>query len=69
MADLANSLAAVNFFLACVGVTQLTRIALYQRSLKDASAEQLAKEGLQDVKENVEGLAKDVEGAARNATK
>ncbi|KAL1970202.1 hypothetical protein VTN77DRAFT_5362 [Rasamsonia byssochlamydoides] len=32
-------LAAVNFFLACVGVVQVTRIFLYQRSLKDSSTE------------------------------
>ncbi|KAI1488399.1 hypothetical protein F5X96DRAFT_86593 [Biscogniauxia mediterranea] len=31
-------LAAVNFFLGCVGVTQLTRIALWHRSQKNLSA-------------------------------
>ncbi|KAL1983953.1 hypothetical protein VTN96DRAFT_9727 [Rasamsonia emersonii] len=37
-------LAAVNFFLGCVGVVQVTRIFLYRRSLKGST-----KEGAEDV--------------------
>lgn len=35
-------LAAVNFFLGCVGVVQVTRIFLYRRSLKGSTKEAAA---------------------------
>lgn len=51
-------LAAVNFFLAIVGITQVSRIVMYRQSLKglppvveEAKAE--AKEGVEKVKEIV----------------
>jgi mitochondrial pyruvate carrier 2 len=47
------SLAAVNFFLALVGVTQLTRIALYESSKKGGAAV-VVEDVKKDVKENVE---------------
>lgn len=48
-------LAAVNFFLGIVGITQLTRIALYRQSLKSlpAAAEEEAKKTKDEVKEIV----------------
>lgn len=49
------SLAAVNFFLALVGITQLTRIAIYESSKKGGAA--VAVEDVKkDVKENVEAV-------------
>ncbi|KAI1411370.1 UPF0041-domain-containing protein [Hypoxylon sp. FL1857] len=44
-------LAAVNFFLGCVGITQLTRIALYRASQKNLPA--AAEEEAEKVKEAV----------------
>lgn len=44
-----SSLAAVNFFLALVGITQLTRIGLYEASKKGSASEAIA-----DVKESVQ---------------
>ncbi|KAG8528719.1 uncharacterized protein KY384_006406 [Bacidia gigantensis] len=60
-------LAAVNFFLACVGVTQLTRIAMHERSQKNASAGQLVEDAAADTKNTAESIAKDPEGATKKA--
>ena len=62
-------LAAVNFFLGCVGVTQVTRILLYQRSQEAASAGQIAQKDTKDVANTVKGIATDPEGAAQKAVK
>ncbi|KAF2458240.1 UPF0041 domain protein [Lineolata rhizophorae] len=60
-------LATVNFFLFCVGFTQITRIFLYRQSVKNdpmkAEAEQAAKEEGQTAKSIVE----DPVGAAKTA--
>lgn len=48
-------LAAVNFFLALVGITQLTRIAMHESSKKGGAAA-VAEDLKQDVKENVEAV-------------
>ena len=64
----AYSLAAVNFFLACVGVTQVTRILLYQRSLKDGSAQAVTDEA-KDLANTVKGAAKDVVAKGENVFK
>jgi hypothetical protein len=53
-----NSLAAVNFFLALVGITQLTRIAMHESSKKSGG------EIVEDVKADV---AQRVEGAKETA--
>ncbi|KAM0800165.1 hypothetical protein BDR22DRAFT_266664 [Usnea florida] len=62
-------LAAVNFFLGCVGVTQLSRILLYQRSQEAASAEQIAQKDVKDGVNTVKRIATDPEGAAQKAVK
>ena len=51
---LGDSLAAVNFFLALVGITQVTRIALHESSKKGAAG--VVEDVKQDVKENVEAV-------------
>jgi hypothetical protein len=53
------SLATVNFFLGCVGFAQVTRIFLYNRSLKNTTTVQEVKDAAKDVKETVEGIVKD----------
>ncbi|PHH65244.1 hypothetical protein CDD81_3103 [Ophiocordyceps australis] len=45
-------LAAVNFFLGLVGITQLTRIGIYESSKKKSVAD-LVQDVKQDIKENV----------------
>ena len=62
-------LAAVNFFLGCVGVTQVTRILLYQRSQEAASAGQIAQKDAKDGVNTVKGITTDPEGAAQKAVK
>lgn len=62
-------LAAVNFFLGCVGVTQVTRILFYQRSQEAASAGQIAQKDAKDGVNTVKGIATDPEGAASKAVK
>lgn len=62
-------LAAVNFFLGCVGVTQVTRILMYQRSQQAASARQIAEKDAKDVANTVKGIATDPEGAVHKAVK
>lgn len=69
-AVLANSyrrLAAVNFLLGCVGVTQVTRIFLYQRSLKDEPIPVVAQKSAKDVADTARGVVTDPEGAAKKA--
>lgn len=61
------SLAAVNFFLCCTGVTQVTRIYLYQKSIEGLSAEEIAEKDAREAKETVKGIAKDPEGAVDRA--
>lgn len=63
-------LAAVNFFLGCVGVTQVTRIVLYQRSLKTGtagSASQIASEEASEVKKTAKETVEKVEKAVTGA--
>ncbi|CAI7630833.1 unnamed protein product [Penicillium pancosmium] len=61
-------LAAVNFFLGCVGVVQVSRIIMYRRS-QDGSAIETAKDIEQDVAESAKSAAKQVEGAVEDAVK
>ena len=62
-------LAAVNFFLGCVGVTQVTRILMHQRSQEAASAGQIAQKDAKDVANTAKSIATDPEGAAQKAVK
>jgi hypothetical protein len=43
-----NSLAAVNFFLGCVGAVQVSRIFLYRRSLDEGSSKEALKDMVHD---------------------
>lgn len=54
-----DRLAAVNFLLAGVGVTQVTRILMYQSSLKTGSVEEAVKRDAKDVADTAKGVAKD----------
>jgi hypothetical protein len=47
----AGSLAAVNFFLACTGTAQVTRIFLWRRS-QDGSAKEAGKDMAADIVES-----------------
>ena len=58
-------LAAVNFLLAGVGITQVSRILLWQRSVKDGSMQGIAEEYAKDVAERAEGVVKDPQKALK----
>jgi len=62
-------LAAVNFFLACVGGVQVSRILSYQRSVDKSTTTEELKKAKDDVVETTKGIAQDPKGAARNAVK
>ena len=53
----------MNFFLGCVGVTQVSRIFMYRRSVEGQSAVEAAKDVAIDMKETAVDAAKD--GAAK----
>ncbi|MCJ1421733.1 hypothetical protein MMC32_008099 [Xylographa parallela] len=53
-------LATVNFFLGCVGVAQVTRILMYQRSVKNGTVGQVVKEDARDIAETEKGTSKDI---------
>ena len=61
------SLAAVNFFLGCVGVTQVTRILLHQQSVKKATPSQVAEANAKDASDTAKAVLQDPKGAAKNA--
>ena len=63
----ACSLAAVNFFLGCVGVTQVSRIFLYQQSLKNETVGEVARDSAIDAKDTAKGIARNPESAAKEA--
>ena len=56
--DFARRLATVNFFLAMVGIVQLTRIGLYESSKK--SAGEAVADVKEEVKHNVEAVKKEI---------
>ncbi|MCJ1311512.1 Mitochondrial pyruvate carrier 2 [Agyrium rufum] len=60
-------LAAVNFFLFCVGVTQVSRILLYQQSVKNGTIKDVVKQDTKEAEKTVEEIAKDPEAAADKA--
>jgi hypothetical protein len=59
-----NSLAAVNFFLGCVGAVQVTRIIMWQRS-QDGSAAATAKTLESEAADSVKAVAGEAEDAAK----
>lgn len=61
------SLAAVNFLLGCVGVIQVTRIFMYQRSLKNSTLPEIAEQDAEGEAEIAKGIAKNPKGAAKKA--
>lgn len=58
------SLAAVNFFLGCVGVVQVSRILMYRRSLAGSS-----QEAIKDMEHDITGSAKSAGEQAETAVK
>ncbi|KAL8953029.1 MAG: hypothetical protein Q9222_001079 [Ikaeria aurantiellina] len=60
-------LAAVNFFLGCVGITQVTRILIWQKQVKDGTVSEVAQEDAKDVTQTAEGIIKNPEAAAKSA--
>ncbi|SLM40525.1 Mitochondrial pyruvate carrier [Lasallia pustulata] len=60
-------LAAVNFLLGCVGVIQVTRIFMYQRSLKNSTLPEIAEQDAEGEAEIAKGIAKNPKGAAKKA--
>lgn len=58
-------LAAVNFFLFCVGTVQVTRIFLYRASLKDESPTEAAKSMVEESKDALKEGAAKVEGKVK----
>jgi hypothetical protein len=62
------SLAAVNFFLGCVGVVQVTRIFNYRRSLEGGSAKEAAKDLEHEIADSAKAVAKDAVEAVKKHT-
>jgi len=58
-------LATVNFFLFCVGGTQVSRILLWRKSQKDSTIGEEAKSAAKEEAHLVEGIVKNPEGAAQ----
>ena len=49
----------MNFFLGCVGVTQVGRILQYQHSIKNKPATEILKEDAKDLKDAAVGAVKE----------
>ncbi|MCJ1285217.1 hypothetical protein MMC26_004556 [Xylographa opegraphella] len=62
-------LATVNFFLGCVGVAQVTRILMYQRSIKNGTVVQAVREDARDIAETANAASKDVATTVKDATR
>ena len=61
-------LATVNFFLFCVGATQVSRVLIYRQSLKGTSSTGEVKDAAKEEAKTVQGdLEKQSEGAAKQA--
>ncbi|KAL8640129.1 MAG: hypothetical protein Q9228_002911 [Teloschistes exilis] len=62
-------LAAVNFFLGCVGITQVTRILRYQQSVKAGTVAEAVEQDAKDAAQTVKGTTTAVnpEAAAKSA--
>jgi hypothetical protein len=57
-----DRLAAVNFFLFCVGGTQVGRIYFYQQSIKSGSIKKDAEQFVEGVVDSSKNAAKEVVG-------
>ena len=62
-----NSLAAVNVLLCGVGVTQVTRILMYQSSVQNSTLSEVAEAEAKDAKVTVTNVVEDVERVAKEA--
>ena len=60
-------LAAVNFFLGCVGLVQVSRIFMYKQSAEGQSAAAVAKEGASDMGKAAVGAVEDGAGKVKQA--
>ncbi|KAI4146557.1 MAG: hypothetical protein L6R39_003426 [Caloplaca ligustica] len=63
-------LAAVNFFLGCVGIVQVSRIVMWQRSVKGDAASELVQQDAKDAvrtAKDASGVTENPEAAAKNA--
>ena len=64
-----SRLATVNFFLGCVGVVQVSRILVWQRSVKNEIMGEVVKENAVDVGKTAIDAAKDVGEKAKAMVK
>ena len=62
-------LASVNFFLGCVGLTQVTRIFLYRQSAEGQTTGETVKEAAVEMKESAVGAAKEGAEKVKNTTR
>ena len=60
-------LATVNFFLFCVGATQVSRVLIYRQSLKGTSATGEAKDTVKEEAKVAQGVLEHPEEAAKQA--
>ncbi|KAL8784110.1 MAG: hypothetical protein Q9213_004169 [Squamulea squamosa] len=60
-------LAAVNFFLGCVGVVQVTRILRWQQSVKNDTISGVAQQDAEGEARTAKGIAQNPEVAAKSA--
>lgn len=57
----------MNFFLFCVGATQVTRILIYNKSLQADTLQGEVKMAAREEGKNLENIVKDPSGAAQKA--
>ena len=62
--DIPSRLAAVNFFLGCVGVIQVTRILRWQSQSKKETITEVAQQNTEEEARTAKGIVKDPEAAA-----
>lgn len=63
-----HRLAAVNFFLGCVGVVQVSRILMWQQSVKNGTAVELVEQDAKDAVRTARGGSlENPEAAAKSA--
>ena len=62
--DISPRLAAVNFFLGCVGVVQVTRILRWQSQSKKDTITEVAQQDAEEAARTAKGIVKDPEAAA-----
>lgn len=58
-------MAAVNFFLACVGTVQVSRILAYQRAVGNTDVKQEVQAATEEVVEGAKGVAHEAKAAVK----